>query len=271
MPVNVGMENCPVFEPFQQSEIYAKAAAACGARMRWLELGVGRAMAVERGAVRLVSRGPVWDRMLTTAEQRRAIRRLARWPGLTLVTPEASVAGPGLIPLVTPMHHAVWALRGELRIGMDRRWRNHLSVADRAGHGFDRDGPGALERLLAAEAPQRVQRVYRTLPAAFSRTIPVKALRLWEWRHCGAVAAAMCFIVHGSTASYHLAWAGPAARERAIHQAMLVRAAEALAAEGVSWLDLGSIDTEAAPGLARFKLGTGAMLKRLGSTLLVLP
>ncbi|MGL4236328.1 hypothetical protein [Tabrizicola sp.] len=52
---------------------------------------------------------------------------------------------------------------------------------------------------------------------------------------------------------------------------MLTRAAEALAAEGVRWLDLGSVDTEAAPGLARFKLGTGAGLRRLGATMLVLP
>ena len=50
----------------------------------------------------------------------------------------------------------------------------------------------------------------------------------------------------------------------------LARAAEALRAEGVAWLDLGSVDTEAAPGLARFKLGTGAELRRLGiGTLLV--
>jgi hypothetical protein len=52
---------------------------------------------------------------------------------------------------------------------------------------------------------------------------------------------------------------------------MLARAAEALAAEGLRWLDLGTVDTEAAPGLARFKLGTGARLRRLGATCLVLP
>ena len=49
------------------------------------------------------------------------------------------------------------------------------------------------------------------------------------------------------------------------------QAAQALRAEGVRWLDLGSVDNEAAPGLARFKLGTGARLCRLGATCLVLP
>lgn len=265
------MKNCGAFEPFQQSTVYAAAAQACGARVRWLDLGCGRALAVERGPVRLVSRGPVWDGEVPQDEQRRAIRRLARWPGVTLVTPEAPVRGMGLLPLVTPMHHAIWDLHGDLRAGMDRRWRSHLTVASRAGHGFERDRPGAVEGLVAAEAPQRVQRRYRTLSAAFTRALPPGALRLWEWRHNGTVAAAMCFVVHGSTASYHLAWAAPAARKRAIHQIMLTAAAEALRLEGVRWLDLGSVDTEAAPGLARFKLGTGAVLKRLGSTLLVLP
>jgi hypothetical protein len=52
---------------------------------------------------------------------------------------------------------------------------------------------------------------------------------------------------------------------------MLLQAVEALRAEGVLWLDLGQVDTEAAPGLARFKLGTGADLRRLGATCLVLP
>ena len=54
-------------------------------------------------------------------------------------------------------------------------------------------------------------------------------------------------------------------------RSLLLRAAEALWAEGVRWLDLGSLDSERAPGLARFKLGTGAELRPLGATCLVLP
>jgi lipid II:glycine glycyltransferase (peptidoglycan interpeptide bridge formation enzyme) len=85
------------------------------------------------------------------------------------------------------------------------------------------------------------------------------------------VEAAMCFVVHGASASYHLGWGSDAAKAAGVHGVMLVQAAEALRTEGVRWLDLGSVDTEAAPGLARFKLGTGATLRRLGATCLVLP
>lgn len=249
----------PGFLPFQQSAVYAAAAAACGARIRWLE-GV---LATERGRLRLISR--------VAGRDRDGLRRLARWPGVTVVTPEEDVAGFGLVPLVTPMHHAVWRLGPELREGMARNWRGHLRQAERAGLRVRRGNGTTLAALVAAEAVQRAERHYRALPPRFSRSLPGEALRLWEWRHAGAMQAAMCFVVHGTTASYHLSWGSDVARKLGVHGLMLVQAAEALWAEGVRWLDLGSVDTELAPGLARFKLGTGAELRRLGATCLVLP
>jgi lipid II:glycine glycyltransferase (peptidoglycan interpeptide bridge formation enzyme) len=109
------------------------------------------------------------------------------------------------------------------------------------------------------------------LPEGFSRALDPGALRLWQWRQDGQLGAAMAFVRHGTSASYHLAWGSDAARSTGVHGLMLTRAAEALFAEGVRWLDLGSVNTESAPGLARFKLGSGAALRRLGPTLLVLP
>lgn len=234
--------------------------AGCGARVRWLE---GSVLAVERGRLRLISRSMGLDRA--------GLRQLARWPGITVATPEALVAGLGLVPLVTPMHHAVWTLGPDLRVGMARNWRGHLSQAERAGLRVTRGDARTLEALMAAEAVQRVRRRYLALPQGFSRVLPQDALRIWEWRQAGRMQAAMCFIVHGTSASYHLSWGSDAARGAGVHGLMLVRAAEALWVEGVRWLDLGSVDTERAPGLARFKLGTGAELRRLGATCLVLP
>ena len=96
-------------------------------------------------------------------------------------------------------------------------------------------------------------------------------MEVWEWRQHGDIGAAMAFVRHGSTATYQLGWSSDAARKAGAHAVMLLTAAEALQADGVSWLDLGSVDTERAPGLARFKLGTGASLRQLGATVLVLP
>lgn len=235
------------------------AALGCGARVRWLD-GV---LAVERGRLRLVSRVGGLDRA--------GLRRLALWPGVTVVTPEVGVTGFGLVPLVTPMHHAVWALEGDLRAGLAGKWRNRLVAAERAGIRVQRGARGILEALLAEEAAQRRARGYRALPQAFSRALLERSLRLWDWQGEGGFGAGMCFVVHGATASYHLGWASQAAKAKGVHGVMLMRAAQALRAEGVRWLDLGSVDTEAAPGLARFKLGTGAKLHRLGATCLVLP
>jgi hypothetical protein len=261
----------PGFLPFQQSAVYAAAARACGARTQVIDLGPGRALVVERAGVRMVFRGPVWQAAVGADDRRRAIRRLARRLGVTVVTPEEPVTGFGLVPLVTSLHHAVWDLSGDLRAGLDPRWRNHLAGAERQGLAVCRGRTDTLEALLDADLSQRRARGYRALPAGFTRALDPAALRLWEWRQDGALGAAMCLVRHGATASYHLAWAGPAARERSVHQVMLWQAALALRDEGVRWLDLGSVDSEAAPGLARFKLGTGADLRRLGATLLVLP
>lgn len=259
------------FVPFPQGPSYAAAARACGAAVRQLDLGCGTALVLERTGRRLVSRGPVWDGAPPPADRRRALRRLARFAGVTLATPEDDLRGWGLIPLVTPLHHAIWDLSGDLRAGLAGKWRNRLSAAERAGL---RVGAASLRRLpdlIAAEAAQRQARGYRTHPAAFTQALPPHALRMFDWRQAGTLGAAMAFVVDGATATYHLGWAGEAARARGIHPLMLFHAARALRAEGVRWLDLGSVDTEQAPGLARFKLGTGAALHRLGHTLLVLP
>ncbi|OYW41816.1 MAG: hypothetical protein B7Z38_06850 [Rhodobacterales bacterium 12-64-8] len=255
-----------LFQPFPQSTAYAQAAAACGARVFRADLGIGQALVVQRGRMRLISRGPVWEEGSTATARRIALRRFARWPGVTLATPEEGLAGFGLIPLVTPTTHAIWDLAGDPRQRLDRKWRNHLSAVERSGATMLRDQPGALARLVTNGTAQRGQRGYRTLTPGFK-----DALRLWEWQTAGKVSAAMCFVRHGTTASYHMAWGNDAARRAQVHTLMLWQAAMALRDEGVRWLDLGSINTEEAPGLARFKLGTGAAVKPLGATLLVLP
>jgi hypothetical protein len=259
------------FLPLQQSEVYAVALRACGARVRWLESGGTPVLAVERGGLRLISRGPVPEVADDPVEPRRRLRRLARWAGITVMTPESGVRGPGLIPLVTPVHHAILPLNGDLAAGMAATWRSHLRARQAVGRQVRPGSLATLEALIAAEGRQRRARRYHALPESFTRALPLDALRLWEWQRGGVPEAAMAFVRHGATATYHLAWGSDAARAAGVHPVMLTRAAEALVAEGVRWLDLGSVDSEAAPGLARFKLGTGARLHRLGATMLVLP
>jgi Acetyltransferase (GNAT) domain len=261
----------PDLLPLPQSAPYAVASRACGASVFTADLGCGSAQVVERGRMRLISRGPVWEDGFSQRDQRRALRRFARWPGLTFATPETDLRGLGLIPLVTPMHHAIWDLSGDPRARMGRKWRGHLNAAERAGVAAKPAGRAVLADLIGREVVQRRARRYVGHPQDFHLALPGADLRLWEWRHQGALAAAMAFVVHGGTASYHMAWADAPARKAGVHTAMLWQAACALRAEGIRWLDLGSVNDEDAPGLATFKLGTGARLHRLGHTVLVLP
>lgn len=273
-PVNDSMFDfgaSPAFLPLQQSAPYADAVAACGARAGWHDLGCGRALVVQRGRMRLIWRGPIWEAGTSVADQRAALRGLARWLGLTVVTPETGIAGFGFVPLVTPLHQAIWDLGCDLRAGMAGKWRNRLVAAERAGVRVARGKLATLDWLIRNEATQRGPRGYRALPEGFSRALPAPALRLWHWRERGQVEAGMAFVVHGTSATYHLGWGSDRARAAGVHPVMLAQAACALRSEGVRWLDLGSVDSEGAPGLARFKLGTGARLHRLGATMLVLP
>jgi lipid II:glycine glycyltransferase (peptidoglycan interpeptide bridge formation enzyme) len=76
----------------------------------------------------------------------------------------------------------------------------------------------------------------------------------------------MLFLRHGTTATYHIGWTSRDGRAASAHNLILWDACARLAARGVRQLDLGIIDTETAPGLARFKLGTGAQPVRTGGT-----
>jgi hypothetical protein len=263
----------------QQSAGYGAAMSACGARVRRaLVRDAGRdvalAQVVERRGLRLILRGPVW---LCDCDRRQVLRRLARHAGPVVATPEEAVAGLGLVPLVTPRHHALWDITpapGALRAAMDPRWRHALARAERAGPRIGRNRQGALAALIAAEGDQRRARGYRALPATFTRAFAegdARAVTVLDWRQDGRTEAAIALLHHGSVATYHLAWAGPKARAAGLHRVMLWQAALSLRTAGVRRIDLGDVNSESAPGLALFKLGTGAALHRLGATVWVLP
>jgi hypothetical protein len=202
MPVH---EDFDSFLPLQQSPVYAEALARLGAVPRWVDLGCGKALVIERGRLRMVMRGPVWSDGCLAPDRRKALRGLARWPGVTIATPEEDIRGFGLIPLVTPLHHTVWQLGPGLRAGMARNWRNHLSRAERSAVRITRGDGATLDQLIVAEGHQRAQAALsgaaRGLHPGPVRRLPA-ALGMAQ---VGAMQAGWRFVVHGTSASYHLA------------------------------------------------------------------
>lgn len=266
----------------QQAPTYGAVMTAAGRRVLRLGLAlggtrIGGAQLVGRGGLWLLSRGPVLDPALPEPVHRAALRAIARRvPGILIATPETPVSGFGLVPLVTPRHHALWSLlpdAGAQRAALHPKWRSALSRAERSGLRVERgDDPGWL---LAAEDGQRRARGYRALPAHFvtgwGRAAPDSFLVLSARDDTGARIAGAIFLRHGTGASYQIGWSGPAGRAAQAHNLILWRAARQLAETGVRWLDLGAVDGEAGAGRLRFKAGTGAEIRSLGATCLVLP
>ncbi len=125
-----------------------------------------------------------------------------------------------------------------LLAAMRGSWRTALRAAERPRPTLGLDRPARSTRFSLAEERQRRARGYRALPAAFTRAPAARRAPVWDWREGGETQAAMAFVRHGATASYHLGWTGPAGRAGEAHRALLWAAALALRSDGVRWLDL---------------------------------
>lgn len=269
--------------PLQQSLAYGAVLARLGATVERVEIAassgaLGRAQVIGRRVgplrLRLMSRGPVWAEAPAEPEQDAALRVLGRRFRPLVATPAR--AGPGL-PLVTCRAQALLDLSAEpgmLRARLAQKWRNRLVRAEAAGLDLrlSRPEPSTVAWLLAADAAQQRVRGYRAMPARFTDAWLARdprAALLAVARLGGERVAAMLFLLHRPWATYHLGWSGAAGRQANAHPLLLWRAMLHLRDAGFSTLDLGEVNTEDAPGLARFKIGTGARVMPLGPTVLL--
>lgn len=270
--------------PFQQCREYGHAVEAIGGRSVRIEIhDHGRPIAIAQGLnrrfllpVTLMTRGPVWIGSPTDLEKVSALRTLRdAVKGVLLVTP--GVAQDDIqrrarfARIMTPSTLALLDLDAGMRRRLHGKWRNRLVKAQDAGLVLHRSKPGLddLRWLLAADARQQREKGYRALPHGFveawARNAPNAVLGLTAYRGTERLAA-MLFLRHGSTATYHIGWSDEAGRKLSANNLLLWQAMRHLADEGVVSLDLGMIDTENAPGLARFKLGSGARPVQTGGT-----
>lgn len=273
----------------QQHPCYGRAVAALGADVSWFAAchdgrEVARVLVLRRRfgplCVSWLARGPVPSPGAPAKTQCLAQDALLRHgKGLTLFLPDAEPQGRGLPALLTPQTVAemdLTAPQPHRLAAQHGKWRNRLRHAyrarlDTAHRPLD---PAADGHLLALEARQRAARRYSALPRAFTQAFATQGpdtTRLFLAHAEGTLAAFSLFLLHPPVATYHIAWTSPQGRVHAAHARLLWEAACWLAAQGFTRLDLGPIDTVNAPGLARFKLGSGARARRLGATCLVLP
>lgn len=286
--------------PLQQHPSYGAACAALGAGLRRFALRgaggqlIGGAQVLERrlpllGRAALLSRGPVWAPGLAAGARRdallRLLERLRTDHRIVAVTPDPCAGadpleGSGWMAAMTPSHLARLDLTEgveAMRARQHGKWRNRLRRAEAAGLEITHAPMPAdpAHWLLKREAEQARQRRYRGLPPAFTAAWIARggrrSARIFTAGRGGRPVAAMLFLLHGGAASYHVGWSGPQGREAGAHNLLLWRAQLWLAGRGIRLLELGPLDTRNAPGLARFKLGSGARAVRLGATRLSAP
>ena len=261
--------------PLQQSPAYARTLRALGRHTDMVQQqGVGRmlmtGMQTRFGLLRMTGRGPLWDGDDASAQ----VDFLRRYRPM-IINDEASdpavLRRAGYVQVMTPAHLAVLPLTGDPIGRASQKWRNAWRRAGRAGLTIKSDVYDCARDSWITALDQAQQRIkgFRGYPlhftAEFARLNPQEVLTYVAYDG-GEPLAAMIFLLHWPSATYHIGWTGEDGRRTAAHHRILITAAQDFSARGLTCLDLGQIDTQTAPGLARFKLGAGAVPKRLGGT-----
>jgi hypothetical protein len=273
--------------PLQQHPNYAAMLTLLGREAREITLPHdGHALVQSRvfgpfGRVNMVSRGPTLkstsdDNILDAIEYLREDNVQIINPAFPM---DDLLRAAGYRQIMTPAHRAVLDLKQsdqERTAGMHGKWRNRFRSAERQNL-TTKIQPFIVDNhrwLLAAEAEQQRQRGYRGWPvaltAAFAKANP-SAAWLATAKSGRDTIAAMLFLAHRPAMSYHIGWISEVGRRLHAHNLLLVQAAKYFSERAFIELDLGLIETELTPGLARFKLGIGATIDPLGGTWLHLP
>jgi hypothetical protein len=280
------------FFPLEQAWAYGEAMASLGQTVARLRVEAAGGAAVAQLFARRVfavwnvvqsPRGPVFagDDGAVTPLLRAVLAACPRgFPRLRLLMPELPAAAQpaitraGLRRVLTGYHTPLIDLRigsAALRAGLDAKWRNRLVAAEADTLRVETAGTGRLldwlvERNAALGRRRGVAlpkpRLIRALAQASGprRTLLVAVMARNE-----PVAAGL-FLRHGPDATYYVSHTTDAGRARSATNLLMWGAMTHLAGAGVRHLDLGGIDTRAAPGLARFKLGLGGRVLSLAGT-----
>ncbi|WP_371223951.1 GNAT family N-acetyltransferase [Roseovarius sp. 2305UL8-3] len=249
---------------------------------------IGRAQVVYRRfgpiSVNWIARGPIWTQDTENAQKSDALAALIRHlpaATFTLATPDrADTLAFGrrqrFHPVMTPQYVAeldLTAPEPSRLAAQHGKWRNRLRHAQGQGTTIS-DTPFRTDRdshLLAIEATQRKQRRYHALPLPFVQhwaAANPKGIRIFRALGCDGLHAFMLVLLHHPGATYHIGWSNAAGRTASSHNLLMWHASNWLADRGYTRFDLGVVDTEHSPGLARFKISTGAQIGPLGPTLL---
>lgn len=160
-----------------------------------------------------------------------------------------------------------------LRAGLHQKWRNRLVAAERGTLRVETATRGkwidwAVEHYDRVRAAKNFAGPSRDFVARLAELkAPRETLAVVALDRREPVAGAL-FLRHGPDASYYVAATTPEGKAKHAANLVLWQGIASLKESGVRRLDLGTVDTDRSPGLARFKLGTGAAPLTLAGTYL---
>lgn len=271
--LNAGMKNPAL--PLQQHPRFAAALSAFGLVTRCAALPQGGSLQiVQRCGLRFASRGPVFATGVSI-DQRIAALRQARLHLLNAETPDPALRQAGFRQTHSRASVAELPLDADIRARLYPKWRATWRKAGDLTLTAAPFCPRLHDWLLQAEKAQQRSAGYRTLPhaliAAYAANGHDDAAVVYTATQAAKPIAAMLFLRHAPVVTYHLGWTSDAGRHCGAHHKLLIAAAHDHAATGYDRLDLGLVDTCNAPGLARFKIGTGAQIRVLGGSWVRIP
>ena len=254
--------------PLQQHPNFARALRRIGAPVHVIDVaGAHPVHVIRRFGVNYAARGPVWREEPNAQTLRAARLRLINSNGADT----HALYAAGFRQVMTPATVAelpIFPDHCQMITRMQAKWRNIWRRAQDTPLVFSHR-PFHAEKhawLLHADLAQQKRKSFRALPHGIIHGYPAQDTRIWQAHLDGEPAAGMLFLRHGNIATYHLGYAGMTGRKYGAHHAMLMQAAHWFAQQDVTQIDLGLLDTENTPGLARFKIGSGAVAHKLGGT-----
>jgi hypothetical protein len=205
------------------------------------------------------------------AARRRMVLRVAPAPGDAAwnavqagIFEAAGFATAQHLPIYRSIFVDVSRPLADVRAGLAPKWRNHLNKAERQEIGIAERWDASLFSEFASLFDELIARKGFEVPLGSDFYADVQA-RLPETERLllaiawidDAPAAGVVAGLHGDTAVYLLGASNDAGRKGNASYRLQWKVMEAAASRGCRWYDLGGVDSDANPGVYKFKLGFG--------------
>ncbi len=224
-----------------------------------------------------IMRGPIWSHQSISRKSKvaalNALQKTLPCRGAhgLIIVPDGSddldLNGTGYTRVMTGYHTALLDISDDenaISTRLNGKWRNRLRAAEKSDLRILPISKKAEKySWLLEQENSRQQKVgYRTHAHALAphyQTIAGKrSLFAFEAKNGTDRVGGALFLKHGANATYHIGWTNDDGKQLNANNLLLWHAIKALKKEKVEILDLDGLNTDFNPGIARFKIGTGA-------------